>query len=244
MADYTILLIDYAPRSIEQIRTPLENAGYTVKVANDGDQGRKVFAQVLPDLALIEPMLPKKHGFEVCREIKESPAGESTPILLMVSVYQGRRHRHQAQNQSKCDGFVEKPIREKIFLEAVASAICDRPPRDRSAPAPVSPAEVPEGTPARDPDSPVALPLSDDEIGSATDLIDRLDPALAPGPSAPPAPPEPAPAPEAASKSVAGAATAVKPAPAAESTPASDPQTDIDDFAHEIDDRLNALLGD
>lgn len=200
MADYTILLIDYSPRSIEQIRTPLEAAGYTVKVANNGTEGKTAFLRILPDLTLIEPMLPKKHGFEVCRELKETAEGESVPFLLLVSVYQGRRHRDQARHQSKCDGFVEKPIRENVLLETIANAIGERSPRTRPAAGaaaavvgPNAPAAVSDPAPARpsnkatprDDRDPVAVPLSDDEIGLATELIDGLEsPAVVepPGP--------------------------------------------------------------
>ena len=73
MSNPTVLLIDYEPASIEQMKGPLLAAGYNVEVVFDGLAGLKAFKEMKPDLVLIEAMIPKKHGFEVCQEIKKSP---------------------------------------------------------------------------------------------------------------------------------------------------------------------------
>ena len=78
MSDYTILLIDYDPRSIEHIRGLLSAAGHRVEVAKNGLAGLESFREHEPSLVLVEAMLPKKHGFEVCQEIKDSEHGPST----------------------------------------------------------------------------------------------------------------------------------------------------------------------
>jgi len=135
MTDYTILLIDYAPRSVEQVRAPLEVAGYCVHVASDGPTGVESFEKVRPDVTLIEPMLPKKHGFEVCRELKSTEHGENSAVLILTSIYQGRRYRDQAQHQSLCDGFVDKPVREDALLATIRGLVRDRPARESGAPA-------------------------------------------------------------------------------------------------------------
>ena len=70
MANYTILLIDYEPRSIERFRDPLIAAGYAVEIATDGVSGIEAFHRLSPDMVLVEAMIPKKHGFEVCQELK------------------------------------------------------------------------------------------------------------------------------------------------------------------------------
>jgi len=98
MADYTILIIDYEPRSIERLRAPLVRAGYRVEVAKDGKAGILKFHEIEPAAVIIEAMLPKRHGFEVCQELKQTPHGSRCPVLIATSVYRGRRYRHQAMH--------------------------------------------------------------------------------------------------------------------------------------------------
>jgi len=64
-------------------------------------------------------MIPKKHGFEVCQEIKKVPEGKSTPVIIMTGVYKGRKYRTQAMHVHGCDEYVEKPITPEALLEIV-----------------------------------------------------------------------------------------------------------------------------
>jgi TonB family protein len=119
MANYTILLIDYEPRSIERFRQPLTDAGYTVEVATDGLTGIEAFHRLNPDMVLVEAMIPKKHGFEVCQELKRTPHGRKTPVLITTGVYKGRKYRTQALHIYGCDEYIEKPIAPEQLLGVV-----------------------------------------------------------------------------------------------------------------------------
>ena len=119
MPDYTILLIDYDPDSAERLRRPLARAGYRVEIATDGLAGISRFDELSPDLTLIEAMIPKKHGFEVCKELKQTPHGQRSAVWILTSVYKGRKYRTQAFFHYKCDEYLEKPIREDELLESV-----------------------------------------------------------------------------------------------------------------------------
>jgi TonB family protein len=119
MANYTILLIDYEPRSIERFRDPLVAAGYRIEIATDGISGVEAFHRLNPDMVLVEAMIPKKHGFEVCQELKRTPHGRRTPVLITTSVYKGRKYRTQALHIYGCDEYIEKPIAAEQLLEIV-----------------------------------------------------------------------------------------------------------------------------
>ncbi len=123
MADYTILIIDYEPRSIERLRAPLERAGYRVEVAKDGKAGILMFHEIEPAAVIIEAMLPKRHGFEVCQELKQTPHGNRCPVMIATSVYRGRRYRQQAMHLYSCDAYLEKPLAEEDLLSTVESAL-------------------------------------------------------------------------------------------------------------------------
>ena len=119
MANYTILLIDYEPRSIERFRDPLTAAGYAVEIATDGVSGIEAFHRLNPDMVLVEAMIPKKHGFEVCQELKRTPHGRRTPVIITTGVYKGRKYRTQALHIYGCDEYIEKPIAPEQLLEVV-----------------------------------------------------------------------------------------------------------------------------
>jgi len=110
MAKYTILLVDYDPRSIGRTCKPLEEAGFRVEVAKDGLAAIEAFAKIGPDLVLLEAMIPKKHGFEVCQEMKRTPAGQKTPVIIITAVYKGRKYRMQALHLHGADEYVERPV--------------------------------------------------------------------------------------------------------------------------------------
>ena len=114
-----ILIIDYEPRGIKQMYGPLKDAGYEVLLAKDGLSGFQMFQKEKPDLVLIEAMLPKRHGFEVCLDIKRTDHGESTPVIIVTSVYKGRKYRTQALHQYNCNEYLEKPIAADTLLETV-----------------------------------------------------------------------------------------------------------------------------
>ena len=54
-------------------REPLVAAGYAIEIATDGVSGIEAFHRLNPDMVLVEAMIPKKHGFEVCQELKRTP---------------------------------------------------------------------------------------------------------------------------------------------------------------------------
>ena len=123
MSNQTILLIDYDPASISRTATPLTKAGYQVEVAKDGLSGLAAFERMKPSLVLVEAMLPRKHGFEVCQEIKAKPEGKSTPVLITTAVCRGRKYRMDALQIYGCDEYIEKPITDDELLSMVARFI-------------------------------------------------------------------------------------------------------------------------
>ena len=78
----TILVIDDDINICEMLRVYLENEGYEVKTANDGAEGLNSFKIYEPDLVLLDVMLPKKDGWQVCREIREI---SSKPVIMITA---------------------------------------------------------------------------------------------------------------------------------------------------------------
>ncbi|TDI28147.1 MAG: response regulator [Acidobacteria bacterium] len=125
MTSFTILVIHYDPRSQEKHRQVLEENGFKVLLAKDGATGMATFLEHEPDLILLEAMLPKVHGFEVCADLKKTTLGRKTPVIVMSSIYKGRRYRHEAMHTHGADDFLEMPM-DTVKLVATLNKLLDR----------------------------------------------------------------------------------------------------------------------
>jgi DNA-binding response OmpR family regulator len=77
-----ILVVDDDINICDLLRLYFENEGYEVKTANDGAEGVNYFKMYEPDLVLLDVMLPKKDGWQVCREIREK---SSKPVIMITA---------------------------------------------------------------------------------------------------------------------------------------------------------------
>lgn len=174
MSAKTVLVIDYEPNSLKESSEALKRAGFRVEVARDGVAGLQAFAQLRPELVLVEAMLPKKHGFEVCQTIKNSPDGASTSVVITTAIYKGRKYRADAFKTYRCDDYLEKPFSEAQLLE-----VCQRLTR-QEVPVPVAATatvgvlrETPQPRPAAPPPSP--KPATSSPAARSTDLKDMTE---------------------------------------------------------------------
>ena len=77
-----VLVVDDDPLLVRLVRTHLEKAGYKVLTAADGEQALEVAANELPDLVVLDLMIPKLDGFEVCRRIREFSL---VPVVMLTA---------------------------------------------------------------------------------------------------------------------------------------------------------------
>lgn len=80
--DTKLLVIDDDPNICEMLRLYFENEGYKVKCAYDGADGVIAFKSYEPDLVLLDIMMPRKDGWQVCREIREISA---KPVIMITA---------------------------------------------------------------------------------------------------------------------------------------------------------------
>ena len=118
----TVLLVDYDPRSIDAIRRSLATLGVQTVLATDGVAGEREYHRVHPDLTLVQEILPKKRGVDLCRDLKNSASGARHPIVLLACVRNGGRARILA---SRCDDLIEKPFDEATLLAKVRKFLPD-----------------------------------------------------------------------------------------------------------------------
>lgn len=82
MLDTKILIVDDDVNICELLKVYFENEGYEIKTVGDGIEGLNFFKMYEPDLVLLDIMLPKKDGYQVCREIREI---SSKPIIMITA---------------------------------------------------------------------------------------------------------------------------------------------------------------
>lgn len=104
-----ILLVDDDPEIIESLRTILEGKGHQVLVARDGNQGLALAERELPDLLILDMMMPKKSGFLVLERLKGKDAKTRKMPTIMITANEGGRHRAYAEMLG-VDEYIRKPF--------------------------------------------------------------------------------------------------------------------------------------
>ena len=109
-----ILAVDDDANICDLLRIFFENEGYEVKTANDGVEGVNLFKMYEPDLVLLDIMLPKKDGWQVCREIREN---SSKPVIMITA--KGEVFDKVLGLELGADDFVVKPFDMKELLARI-----------------------------------------------------------------------------------------------------------------------------
>ncbi|MBK9031397.1 MAG: response regulator transcription factor [Myxococcales bacterium] len=118
-----ILVVEDDPINLQILTDYLSANGYDLRGATNGVDGVKQFWDERPDLMLIDVQLPRKSGFEVCFEVKRTPAGAAMPVLLMSAVYTPRDERDRLAAPSMAAGYLTKPFDLSTLLTTVRSLI-------------------------------------------------------------------------------------------------------------------------
>lgn len=89
----------------------VESRGHRTMEAERGPQALECVRQVVPDLIILDAMLPELHGFEIARRLKSSDRYKNIPILMMSAVHRGWRIAEDAKSNLRIDEYMEKPFR-------------------------------------------------------------------------------------------------------------------------------------
>lgn len=113
-----ILVVDDDLHICELLKLYLENENYTVYVANDGQSAVDIFAAKAPDLVLLDIMLPKMEGWQVCREIRKS---SSVPIIMLSA--KGETFDKVLGLELGADDYVTKPFEAKEVMARIKAVL-------------------------------------------------------------------------------------------------------------------------
>ncbi len=112
-----ILLVDDVPLFLELERSFLSGLGAQVLTARDGQEAVETARRELPDLIVMDLMMPQMNGDEACRILKSDPATGKIPILL-VTAQESAKAAEQCKG-SGCDGILAKPVRRNELLDQI-----------------------------------------------------------------------------------------------------------------------------
>ena len=118
MSDTKILIVDDDSNISDLLKMYFENEGYSVKIASDGVEGINYFKLFEPDLVLLDIMLPKKDGWQVCREIREM---SSKPVIMVTA--KGEVFDKVLGLELGADDFVVKPFDMKELSARVKAVL-------------------------------------------------------------------------------------------------------------------------
>ncbi|HVH46870.1 MAG TPA: response regulator [Labilithrix sp.] len=106
-----ILVVDDEQDIRKLVRRLLTDRGHTVMEADRGLIALRLVKEELPDLILLDAMLPEVHGFDIARRIKGSAKYGAIPILMMSAVYRGWRIAEDLKSNYGIEDYIEKPFR-------------------------------------------------------------------------------------------------------------------------------------
>ena len=117
MAEKHILVVDDSPTDVHALKKLLAEIGnYKISVAEDGEAGVEMAGELLPDLVIMDVVMPKLNGFQATRKITHTDATAHIPVLIVTSKEQVT-DKVWAIRQGAC-GFLNKPV-DKEELEAI-----------------------------------------------------------------------------------------------------------------------------
>ena len=121
MTDAKILVVEDSPTYMRQISSLLQDNGFHIVTAMDGEETLEKAVQENPSVVVLDVILPKKNGFQVCRQLKTSPATQDIKILMLTSKTQDS-DRFWGLKQG-ADGYMTKPFEDGELLNNVAGLL-------------------------------------------------------------------------------------------------------------------------
>ena len=114
-----ILIADDEPDIVEIISFHLEKAGYQVESAKDGSEAIEKAKQFQPDCIILDIMMPKRNGFEVCEYLRSNKEFDKTFIVLLTALNDEDSHIKGLELGG--DDFVNKPISPKVLVSRISA---------------------------------------------------------------------------------------------------------------------------
>ena len=117
-----VLIVDDDPDLVETVSMILESKGYEVGKAYDGIEGEEAIKKRRPDVLVLDVMMPRKNGYQLCKELKANPATKGIPVVLLTAVGEAvptTTYSHAEGMAVEAEDFIPKPVDAATLVEAV-----------------------------------------------------------------------------------------------------------------------------
>ena len=116
-----VLIVEDEPSILLSLEFLLRREGYETTTAADGEEGLALVRQVRPDAVLLDIMLPRRNGYEVCQAIKADPELRAIPVIMVSA--KGQEVEVQMGLELGAAAYVTKPFGNAEILEAVRAVL-------------------------------------------------------------------------------------------------------------------------
>lgn len=117
----SILLVDDNPQNLELMQAYLEDLPCVVRTARDGIEAVESIQLEQPDLVLLDVMMPRMSGFEVCQKIKGNPRTRDIVVIMVTALHEVGDY--ERAHESGTDDFLSKPVNKLELLVRVKSLL-------------------------------------------------------------------------------------------------------------------------
>ena len=116
-SDIKILCVDDEPDILEILKYNLSNEGYNVSTAADGKSAIKIANDTIPNLIIMDVMMPNMDGIEACEKLRSDEKFNDTIIMFLTA--RGEDYSHVAAYDAGADDYVTKPVKPKVLVSKV-----------------------------------------------------------------------------------------------------------------------------
>ncbi len=124
MAAAKILIAEDNPQGAELLEAYLSTTDHVIQIASDGDDALKKVESFHPDLILLDVMMPKISGFEVCKRLRAAAETKGVVILMITALDQ--HHDIDRAVEAGTNDFLTKPINKAELLLRIKAALASR----------------------------------------------------------------------------------------------------------------------
>ncbi|HWB20909.1 MAG TPA: response regulator [Phycisphaerales bacterium] len=121
LASASILLVDDNLQNLELMQAYLETLPCRIRVCRDGQEALELIAEDTPDLVLLDVMMPRVSGFEVCQKIKSNPATRDVVVIMVTALHEVADFERAVE--SGCNDFITKPVNKLELITRVRSLL-------------------------------------------------------------------------------------------------------------------------
>ncbi len=116
-----VLVVDDEEDVRNLVKVILEAEGYSVDVASNGEDAQKIIKKKYFNLLIVDVVMPKSDGLELCRKIRRDKKLRDTPVIMFSAL--GKGIRTMLTEDEKADDYLDKPFETKMLIEKVNKLI-------------------------------------------------------------------------------------------------------------------------